>query len=310
MINSTEVLTYLERETDFRAQDILILLGPTASGKTKLAVQLAKSLDAEIISADSRQVYRKMNIGTGKDLNEYEYIPYHLIDIVNPGEQYNVSRFLEDFERAFRFIKDRGKKVIVCGGTGFYLHALLSPQPFNKVPTDMDWRRQMETKPKEELEVLLDQHIVPEHFEIDRSSKKRMVRALEILTWLSLPENRIPENAPTYAATVIGINPELEYRRQAINARLEQRLEEGMVDEVNRLLQDGLTFEELEYYGLEYKYIAYYLQGKLDYKQFVTKLQTKIHSYAKRQMTFFRKLEKDGIKIHWFNKPYLYKTKE
>lgn len=301
MINSTEVLLYLERETNFRAQDILILLGPTASGKTKLAVQLAKHLDAEIISADSRQVYRGMDIGTGKDIFEYQDIPYHLIDVADPGEQYNVTRFLAEFEAAYQRIKAKGKQVIVCGGTGFYLHALLTPQPYSQVPTDMNWRKQMESLSKEELENLLAAYSIPEDFCVDRSSKKRLVRALEIVRWLSNAAQEIPEPQAVYTATILGIDPDVNLRRQRISNRLIQRLELGMVDEVKRLIEDGLSYQELEYYGLEYKYIAYYLQGKRTYESFLCQLETEIHRYAKRQMTYFRKMERDGHPIHWLS---------
>ncbi|WP_240452837.1 tRNA (adenosine(37)-N6)-dimethylallyltransferase MiaA [Sphingobacterium sp. xlx-130] len=299
MINSINVLMYLERQTNFRAQDILILLGPTASGKTKLAVQLARSLNAEIISADSRQVYRGMDIGTGKDIQEYEDVPYHLIDIVNPGEQYNVSRFLADFEQAYGQIKAKGKQVIVCGGTGFYIQALLTSQPYNQIPTDIIWREQLERKTKAEIEAYLSDYTVPEGYLIDYSSKKRMVRALEVLRWLSDPIHVLPASQPIYTATILGLDPAVEIRRQRISRRLHQRLEQGMVEEVEKLLDQGVTYEQLAYYGLEYKYISYYLQDKLTYEAFVTKLETEIHRYAKRQMTYLRKMEKDGVDIQW-----------
>lgn len=299
MINSTNVLKYLERQTNFRAQDILILLGPTASGKTKLAVQLARSLNAEIISADSRQVYRGMDIGTGKDIQEYEDVPYRLIDIVNPGEQYNVSRFLVDFEQAYAQIKAKGKQVIVCGGTGFYIQALLASQPYSQIPTDVIWREQFERKTKTEIETYLGDYTVPEGYLIDYSSKKRMVRALEVLRWLSDPTHVLPASQPVYTATILGLDPTVEIRRERISQRLLQRLEQGMVEEVEKLLDQGITYEQLGYYGLEYKYISYYLQNKLTYEAFVTKLETEIHRYAKRQMTYFRKMEKDGVDIQW-----------
>lgn len=301
MINSADVLKYLECETNFHAQDILILLGPTASGKTKLAVQLAKDLDAEIISADSRQVYRGMDIGTGKDIFEYQEIPYHLIDVVEPGEQYNVTRFLADFENAYQRIKAKGKQVVVCGGTGFYIQALLTPQPYSQVPTDIHWRSKMEGLSKEELLTRLAGHNIPEDFCVDRSSKKRLVRALEIVIWLSEADREIPEPQPIYTSTILGIDPDVNIRRQRISNRLIQRLQLGMIDEVRLLLNGGISYEELEYYGLEYKYISYYLQGKLSRESFLSKLETEIHRYAKRQMTYFRKMEKDGHQIHWLS---------
>lgn len=294
------MLEYLYQEVDFLDKDILVLLGPTASGKTRLAVQLAKTLGAEIISADSRQVYRDMDIGTGKDIQEYENITYHLIDIVEPGEQYNVSRFLADFEQAYAKIKARGNRVIVCGGTGFYLQALLTSQPYNQIPTDFDWRREQESRSKEEIEKLLNHYPIPEGYLIDRSSKKRMVRALEILIWLSKPGHVLPTPVPVYKAIVIGLNPDVNTRRARISKRLYERIGQGMIEEVQALLGKGLTHDQLDYYGLEYRYISHYLQGLLSYENFVQKLETEIHRYAKRQMTYFRKMEKDGVDIQWF----------
>lgn len=294
------MLEYLYQEADFLDKDILVLLGPTASGKTRVAVQLAKTLGAEIISADSRQVYRDMDIGTGKDIQEYENIPYHLIDIVEPGEQYNVSRFLADFEQAYAKIKARGNRVIVCGGTGFYLQALLTSQPYNQIPTDFDWRREQESSSKEEIEKLLNHYPIPEGYLIDRSSKKRMVRALEILIWLSKPGQVLPTPVPVYKAIVIGLNPDVSTRRARISKRLYERIGQGMIEEVQALLGKGLTHDQLDYYGLEYRYISHYLQGLLSYENFVQKLETEIHRYAKRQMTYFRKMEKDGVDIQWF----------
>ncbi len=302
MIDSTSVLKYLYRETSFLDKDILIILGPTASGKTKLAVQLAKSLQTEIISADSRQVYRHMDIGTGKDIKEYGDIPYHLIDIADPGEHYNVPRFLEDFETAYQSIKEKGTPIIVCGGTGFYIEALLAPQPYSQIPTDIAWRSQLEQQSKEAIQDLLAQYIIPEGFKVDYSSKKRMVRALEILIWLSQPGQVLPEASPGYTATILGLDPEVALRRDRISQRLLDRLDEGMIQEVQNLLHLGLTHEEIAYYGLEYKYISYYLRGQIDYDFFLQKLGTEIHRYAKRQMTYFRKMEKDGHSIHWLNK--------
>lgn len=286
-------------ETDFLSEDILIVLGPTASGKTKLAVELAQLFDAEIISADSRQVYRGMDIGTGKDIQEYHNIPYHLIDILNPGDKYNISCFLQDFDEAFQAIKSRGKKVIVCGGTGFYLQALLESRPYMHIPVNVGLRSAFINLSKEELINMVRSKNPPPGYDIDFNSKKRLIRALEVLSWLlDNPEERI-DATPVYTATVIGLNPAVELRRARISRRLIARLESGMVEEVKSLLAKGITHEEMEYYGLEYKYISYYLQGKLDYASFVIKLETEIHRYAKRQMTYFRKMEKDGVKIHW-----------
>lgn len=299
MINTQSVVNYLQTETTFLSEDILIVLGPTASGKTKLAVALAQLFDAEIISADSRQVYRGMDIGTGKDLHEYQDIPYHLIDILNPGDRYHVSAFLQDFEKAFHAIKSRGKRVIVCGGTGFYVHALLESKSYMHIPVNDDLRSALMDLSKEELVEMVWSKNPPAGYEIDFNSKKRLIRAVEVLSWLAdNPSETIP-SVPVYTATLIGLNPTVEVRRERISKRLTERLESGMIDEVKFLLSKGITYEELEYYGLEYKYIAHFLQGKMSYIDFVNKLETEIHRYAKRQMTYFRKMERDGVKIHW-----------
>lgn len=280
-------------------EDLLIILGPTASGKTKFAVACAELLNGEIISADSRQVYRHMDIGTGKDLAEYGNIPYHLIDIVEPGEKYNIHRFSHDFEAAYRDIVQRGKHPIVCGGTGFYIQSLIAPQPYSQVPVDDVFRKEMEALEKDELQSLLKSSSLPSDFDVDYSSKKRMVRALEIAAWAKNNPTQRLQPMKTYSATLIGLNPDLETRRQRISTRLQERLGAGMIEEVRSLLDMGITHDELEYYGLEYKYISYYLQGTLTYEAFVRKLETEIHRYAKRQMTYFRKMEKDGATIKW-----------
>lgn len=300
VINNKELISNLQAELNDPIVDLILILGPTASGKTKLAVELASAINAEIISVDSRQVYKGMDIGTGKDLAEYNDIPYHLIDIINPGEKYNISRFLEDFDVAYKAIKAKGKKVIACGGTGFYLQALLEAKPYAQIPIDDTFRSSLVALPKEDLLAQLDTYMLPTDFVVDRSSKKRIIRALEIVRFLEdNPSHHIKEQA-TYSAKVYGINPELTLRRQRITDRLIQRLDNGMIAEVEHLLAKGVSFEELEYYGLEYKYISYYLKGEISYADFSKKLETEIHRYAKRQMTYFRKMEKDGIAIQWF----------
>lgn len=299
MINSKEVIDNLQG-SDIAPEDLIIILGPTASGKTKLAVQLATQLNAEIISADSRQVYKQMNIGTGKDLKEYGCVPYHLIDILNPGDKYNVSSFLTDFDQAYQAIRSKGKRVIVCGGTGFYIQSLLSSRPYTQVPIDLHQREKWEQLSKDDVKSELLTRAIPSDFEVDFSSKKRMIRALEIIDWLQEnTSDKLIENQ-VYQAYVVGLNPSVELRRQRITDRLYERLEQGMLEEVKALQEAGVSYEELEYYGLEYKYIAYYLQGKMSYEDFVKKLETEIHRYAKRQMTYFRKMEKDGVKINWY----------
>ncbi|WP_201288598.1 tRNA (adenosine(37)-N6)-dimethylallyltransferase MiaA [Sphingobacterium composti Ten et al. 2007 non Yoo et al. 2007] len=299
MINAQNIIAHLQEDAQFLPEDLLIILGPTASGKTKFAVKLAKSLNAEIISADSRQVYRHMNIGTGKDLSEYQDVPYHLIDILNPGDRYNIDFFLRDFEEAYWDIINRGRRVIVCGGTGFYIQSLLQTQPYSQIPVNQSWRLELELLSKEELQGILERMSPPVDFKIDFSSRKRIVRAIEICRFLDQNPDFNLNITKSYRYKTLGLNPPLEVRRERITKRLNQRLEEGMIEEVEGLLNMGLSHEELEYYGLEYKYISYYLKGQLSYKDFINKLETEIHRYAKRQMTYFRKMEKDGVEIEW-----------
>lgn len=299
MINTQNIITHLQEDPAFLPEDVLIILGPTASGKTKLAVELAHQLHAEIISADSRQVYRDMNIGTGKDLHEYQNIPYHLIDILDPGEKYNIDAFVSDFQEAYQSILHRDKRVIVCGGTGFYIQSLLQPQPFIHVPINPELRVEIEKLDKEELLALLDKQALPKNFKADVSTRKRIIRAIEICGYVSSNPDFEINNTHPFGYKVLGLNPDLELRRARISKRLKERLDEGMLDEVKALLDRGISHEELEYYGLEYKYISYYLKGMLSYDDLFKKLETEIHRYAKRQMTYFRKMEKDGIKINW-----------
>ena len=302
MINPQNIIAHLQEDAQFLPEDVLIILGPTASGKTKLAVELAKHLNAEIISADSRQVYRHMNIGTGKDLVEYQDVPYHLIDILDPGEKYNIDLFLKDFEDSYSDIIKRGKRVIVCGGTGFYIQNLLQPLPYTQVPIDKDLREKLELRDKAELYEMLQELPIPTGFNVDFSSRKRIIRAIEICYYLAkYPDFKFTKNA-SYRYKILGLNPPVELRRERISKRLQQRIDEGMIAEVEELVKGGVTFDELEYYGLEYKYISYYLKREMTYEAFFQKLETEIHRYAKRQMTYFRKMEKDGIMIEWVSK--------
>lgn len=299
MINPQNIISHLQEDARFLPEDLLIILGPTASGKTKLAVELAKILDAEIISADSRQVYRHMDIGTGKDLTEYQNIPYHLIDIVDPGDKYNIDCFLTAFESAYLDIRSRNKKVIVCGGTGFYIQSLLQPRPFTQIPINLNLRNELESLPKENLKKILSGMSIPANFDIDFSSRKRIIRAIEICKFLEENPNFDFTIPKSYPYKIIGLNPPTEIRRARISKRLLQRLDEGMIQETEDLLAQGISYDQLEYYGLEYKYISFFLKGALSYSDFVKKLETEIHRYAKRQMTYFRKMEKDGIEIQW-----------
>jgi len=278
---------------------LCVVLGPTASGKTELAVALAKRIGGEIISVDSRQVYRRMDIGTGKDLEAYQGVPHHLVDICEPGDRYNVSRFRTDFHRAYRDVLERGRRPIACGGTGLYLHSVLQAQPYVDVPVDLPLREKLQKLSKDELSQVLENQNFPSDFQTDRSSHKRLVRAVEVLAYLEKHPDWKPEPPPHYPHAIFGLDPPVGERRMNISRRLEERIRRGLVDEVEALLANGLTHEDLQYYGLEYRYVSLFLSGKIDQKTFFDRLETEIHRYAKRQMTFFRKMEKDGLNIHW-----------
>lgn len=277
---------------------LLVILGPTASGKTGLAVTVAKRINGAIISADSRQVYRGMDIGTGKDLDAYGDIPYYLIDVVEAGETYHVTRYREDFHEALHAIGQQRKQPILCGGTGMYIQSVLQGFDYSVVPLDTALREKLEPLSIDTLRKALGELPVPPGFHADTSTRKRLIRAIEIATWCRhrpLP----PLQHPPVAATLVGINPSLELRRQRITERLKQRIEAGLLTEVKGLLTSGVPPERLIYYGLEYKYATQYLLGELDFDAFFGRLNTEIHRFAKRQMTYFRKMEKDGLPIHW-----------
>lgn len=278
---------------------LIIILGPTASGKTKLAVELARQIDGEIISADSRQVYRDMDIGTGKDLEEYRDVPYHLINIKKPGDKYNADLFRRDFFKAYDHIINVQKQPILCGGSGSYIQSVLQDRPYAQIPKDSYLQKKLSQLAEEELLERIHTIGVPPDLQIDFHNHKRLVRALEILLYLQ--HHRQPKQlqriVPNYL--VFGLCPPLEKRRMSITQRLHARLQQGLVEEVKHLIERGISPADLIYYGLEYKYITLYLQGALTYPELLEKLNTEIHRYAKRQMTYFRKMEKDGIKIHW-----------
>ena len=285
--------------------DLIAILGPTASGKTTLAAHLAAKLNTEIISADSRQVYRRMDLGTGKDLADYEvegrHIPYHLIDIVEPGSKYNVYQYQQDFLRAYKDIADRGKLPVVCGGSGLYIESVLRGYQMADVPENKELRQQLEGKSLEELTEMLKTY-KNLHNTTDTDTAKRAIRAIEIEEYYSKIENGelIMNNYfPTFNSLIIGVSIDRESRREKISRRLRQRLNEGMVDEVKGLLAEGIPAEDLIYYGLEYKYLTLYATGKITYDEMFSQLEIAIHQFAKRQMTWFRGMERRGVKIHW-----------
>ncbi|MDR0543459.1 MAG: tRNA (adenosine(37)-N6)-dimethylallyltransferase MiaA [Dysgonamonadaceae bacterium] len=281
--------------------ELITVLGPTASGKTALAVALANEWDTEIISADSRQVYRGMTIGTGKDLSDYiingKSIPYHLIDICDPGEKYNVFRYQHDFHKAFESIRAKGKTPILCGGTGLYIEAVLKGYQLLDVPENPELRYRLKDKSLPELEALLKTYRKL-HNKTDVDTSQRAVRAIEIEEYYRTQKPGQRDYAPINSL-IIGIDIDRELRRDKISARLKRRLDEGMIDEVRGLLQAGLSVEDLIYYGLEYKYVTLYVSGELSYSEMFTRLETAIRQFAKRQMTWFRGMEKRGLTIRW-----------
>ncbi len=283
--------------------DLITILGPTASGKTRLAVALARKLDAEIISGDSRQVYRRMDLGTGKDLSDYDYggqkIPYHLIDIVEPGYKYNVFEYQRDFLTVYEDIRQRGKTPILCGGTGMYVESVLKGYRLFPVPENPELRRRLSGKSLEELTAILAS-CKKLHNSTDVDTVKRAVRAIEIEEYYK--EKGVRERSfPKISSLIVGVNIGREQRREKITRRLKQRLEEGLVDEVKSLLAEGVTADDLMYYGLEYKYVTSYVTGMLTYDEMFSLLEIAIHQFAKRQMTWFRGMERKGFVIHWID---------
>lgn len=282
---------------------LLIVLGPTASGKTKLAVQMALELDGEIISADSRQVFRGMNIGTGKDLDEYTVgertVPHHLIDICDAGEKYNVDRFKEDFYTAFETITGSGKLPILCGGTGMYIHSILQSHDYTSIPVNPALRADLLEIPIEVLRGKLAAYPSALTIQADQSTKKRLIRAIEIAEYLKTG-SLVSKQRPRLRPTIIGLEDSVQSRRERIYNRLEQRFEQGLIAEVDALLEQGVSEEMLTFYGLEYKMVVSYLKHDMTYQELKEKLFISICQYAKRQMTFFRKMEKDGVNIRWY----------
>lgn len=283
--------------------DLITILGPTASGKTPLAAALASRLDSEIISADSRQVYCGMDLGTGKDLADYtvagKTIPYHLIDIVDPGYKYNVFEYQRDFLQAYQSVRERGKLPILCGGTGLYLEAVLKGYRLIPVPENPELRNRLSDKSLDELTRILSSY-KKLHNSTDVDTVKRAIRAIEIEEYY-LTQDVEERSFPTINSLIIGVDIDRELRREKITHRLKQRLDEGMVDEVRQLIAGGVSPDDLIYYGLEYKYLTLYAIGELTFEEMFHQLEIAIHQFAKRQMTWFRGMERRGFTIHWID---------
>jgi tRNA dimethylallyltransferase len=285
------------------AYNLIAIIGPTACGKTRLAACLAASIDGEIISADSRQVYRSMNLGTGKDYGDYiingKNVPYHLIDIVDAGYKYNVYEYQRNFNKAFDWVSHAGKTPILCGGTGLYVESVLKGYRMLSVPPNEELRHKLEGKTLDELTLILSTY-KKLHNKTDVDTIKRAVRAIEIEEYY-LAHAKQDEELPSLNPLLIGVLIDTETRRKRITQRLHERLQCGMLDEVQQLLNKGISPEDLIYYGLEYKYLTLHLTGELTYNEMVNKLEIAIHQFAKRQMTWFRGMERRGMKIHWID---------
>ena len=289
-------------------QKMITILGPTASGKTPVAARLAADIGGEVISADSRQVYRRMDIGTGKDLADFSidgrHVPYHLIDIREPGTKYNLFEYQQDFYDVYQTIRSRGAVPILCGGTGLYIEAVLKGYKLSPVPQNKELRDALEGKSLGELTQMLtklkEKTGSNMHNKTDVDSCQRAIRAIEIETYnLEHPTPR--RELPPVDSLIIGIDINREMRREKITRRLKARLEEGMVEEVKALLDEGIPAEDLIYYGLEYKFVTEYLVGQSTYDEMFTRLEIAIHQFAKRQMTWFRGMERRGFKINWID---------
>jgi tRNA dimethylallyltransferase len=285
------------------AFNLITVLGHTAGGKTRFAACLADRTEGEVISADSRQVYRRMNLGTGKDYLDYlvhgRTVPFHLVDILEPGYEYNVFEYQRDFLRAYREVTGRGKLALLCGGSGLYIEAVLKGYRLIRVPVNPSLREELSGKSMEELAARLAS-FRKLHNKTDTENRKRLLRAIEIETYYS-EHPLLDEDYPVLRPLVLGIRFDRDERRKRISERLNARLREGMVEEVEVLLKEGVPEEKLIYYGLEYRYITEYLCGETDYGEMVSGLETAIHQFAKRQMTWFRGMERRGLKIYWLD---------
>lgn len=279
---------------------LLVITGPTASGKTSRAVDVAKALDGEIISADSRQIYCGMDIGTGKDLVEYDGVPYHLIDICPAGYKYNLYEYLRDFDEAYTKVAGKGKLPILCGGTGLYIESAINGLRLPEVPENRELRESLAGKSLEELTSILAS-MKTLHNVTDVDSCKRAIRAIEIQSYyIEHPEKAVStQPKPMENVTIVGVDIDRESRRNRISARLKARIDEGMIDEVRSLLDSGISLDDLIYYGLEYKYVTSYIVGEMTFDEMLSGLEIAIHQFAKRQMTWFRGMERRGFHIHW-----------
>lgn len=287
-------------EAALKKDNLIVITGPTASGKTHKAVALAKRIGGEIISADSRQLYRGMDIGTGKDLSEYGDVPYHMIDICEAGYKYNLYEYLRDYTAVSKKIADRGHVPVLCGGTGLYVESVVKGVKLPEVPENAELRERLQSKSLAELtEILASMKAL--HNTTDVDTAKRAIRAIEIQEYYRKHPEAAAQTSPKSVenALIIGVEIGREARRERISRRLRDRLEEGMVEEVRGLLHSGVTADDLMYYGLEYKFVTAYVIGQLSYDEMFRSLEIAIHQFAKRQMTWFRGMERRGLKIHW-----------
>ena len=284
-------------------QKLLVITGPTATGKTRLAVKVAAELDGEVISADSRQVYRGMDIGTGKDLSEFvadgKKIPYHLIDLKDPGTEYNVFSFQQDFLKAYQVIKNKNKQAVLCGGTGMYIEAAIGKYRLLKVPVNKPLREELAEMDMNALVITL-RSLKQLHNITDITDRDRLIRAIEIADYeIRHHDERI--GYPDFQPLVFAIRFDRKELRGRITKRLKERLDEGLIKEVEHLLNSGLKSEQLLFYGLEYRYVTLFLTGQIGFDDMFEKLNTAIHQFSKRQMTWFRRMERKGIRIEWID---------
>ena len=283
---------------------LIAVMGTNASGKSGLGIELAARYGGEVVSADSRQVYRRMDIGTGKDLADYDGVPYHLIDICEPGTKYNLFQYQQDFFNAYHDIRGRGALPILCGGTGLYIEAVLRGYNLSPVPQNPELRQRLEGHSLSELTQLLmelkNKNGSNMHNTTDVDSPQRAIRAIEIEEY-NLSRPTVRREMPPIDSVIIGVDIDRELRRQKITRRLKARLDEGMIDEVRALLAEGIPPDDLIYYGLEYKFVTEFLTGSLTYEEMFTRLEIAIHQFAKRQMTWFRGMERRGFLIHWID---------